>query len=248
MVNNYSFLCLHFHRCKKITDSINRLKKLEASSRFLSVFTIYTLLCSRHSLSSRENFNHLLKRKDISNLPDEELLEHYKISGESSYFGVLYNRYTPLIYGLCLKYLQNADKAQDAVMQIFEDTLPKVCQYEIRVFRTWIYSVAKNHCLQILRKDQKEITVDFSIFVMESDDILHLLDEKSNDEQRMQVLSRCIEKLSEPQRLCIVNFFLEEKSYADVSEKTGYSVKHVKSNIQNGKRNLKICMEKQERE
>ena len=190
----------------------------------------------------------MLKRKDIANLPDEELLEQYRVSGESSYFGILYNRYTPLIYGLCLKYLQNADKAQDAVMQIFEDTLPKVCQYEIRVFRTWIYSVAKNHCLQILRKNQKEITVDFSIFVMESDDILHLLDEKGNDEQRMQALSRCVEKLSEPQRLCIVNFFLEEKSYADVSEKTGYSVKHVKSNIQNGKRNLKICMEKQERE
>jgi RNA polymerase sigma factor, sigma-70 family len=181
-------------------------------------------------------------------LPDEELLKHYKVSGESAYFGLLYNRYTPLIYGLCLKYLQSGDKAQDAVMQIFEETLPKICQYDIRVFRTWIYSVAKNYCLQILRKDQKEIAVDFSIFVMESDDILHLLDEKSSDEKRMQALSRCIEKLSEPQRLCIVNFFLDEMSYVDVSEKTGYSLKHVKSNIQNGKRNLKICMEKQETE
>ena len=181
-------------------------------------------------------------------MPDEELLDHYKVSGDSSYFGALYNRYTPLIYGLCLKYLQSTDKAQDAVMQIFEDTLPKICQHDIRVFRTWIYSVAKNYCLQILRRDKKEITIDFSIFVMESDEVLHLLDEKVSDEERMQVLNRCIEKLSESQRLCIVNFFLDEMSYADVSEKRGYTVKHVKSNIQNGKRNLKICMEKQDTE
>ena len=192
-----------------------------------------------------KNLDYLLRRKDISSLPDEELLKHYKVSGESASFGILYNRYTPLIYGLCLKYLQSADRAQDAVMQIFEDTLPKVCQYDIRVFRTWIYSVAKNYCLQILRRDKKEITIDFSTFVMESDEILHLLDKESSDEGRIQALNHCIEKLSEPQRLCIVNFFLEEMSYADVSEKTGYTVKSVKSNVQNGKRNLKICMEKQ---
>ena len=192
-----------------------------------------------------QNLDYLLRRKDISSLSDEELLKHYKVSGESTSFGVLYNRYIPLIYGLCLKYLQDADKAQDAVMQIFEDILPKVCQYDTRVFRTWIYSVAKNYCLQILRKDIKETTIDFSIFVMESDEILHLLDGESSDEERMQALNRCIEKLSESQRLCIVHFFLDEMSYADVSEKTGYTVKYVKSNVQNGKRNLKICMEKQ---
>ena len=190
----------------------------------------------------------MLNRKDISNLPDEELLKHYNASGESSYFGVLYNRYTPLVYGLCLKYLQSVDKAQDAVMQIFEDTLPKISQHDIKVFRTWIYSVAKNHCLQILRKNQKEIAIDFSTFIMESDEILHLLDEKSSDEERMQALSRCIEKLSESQHLCIVNFFMDDMSYIDIAEKTGYTVKHVKSNIQNGKRNLKICMEKQDTE
>ena len=176
------------------------------------------------------------------------MLKQYRVSGAGASFGVLYNRYIPLIYGLCLKYLQDADKAQDAVMQIFEDTAPKIQQYEIQVFRTWIYSVAKNYCLQILRKDKKELTIDFNIFVMESDEILHLLDEETGDEERMRALNRCIEKLPDPQRLCVVHFFLDEMSYADVSEKTGYQTKSVKSYIQNGKRNLKICMEKQNAE
>ena len=187
----------------------------------------------------------LFGRKDLSKQPDEELLKQYKDSGDNASFGVLYNRYIPLVYGLCLKYLRDADQAQDAVMQLFEDILPKVHQHEIQVFRTWMYSVAKNHCLQLLRKESKEIAVDFSVSVVESDEILHLLDEESDDEDRMQALNRCIGKLLEPQRLCVVHFFLEEMSYVDVSEKTGYQIKSVKSYIQNGKRNLKICMEKQ---
>jgi len=178
-------------------------------------------------------------------LSDEELLSRYRSSSNSEYFGILYNRYIPLLYGLCLKYLQQADTAQDAVMQLFEDLLPKIHQYDIQVFKTWIYSVAKNHCLQILRKESKEITIDFSIPVMESDTFLHLLDEDCDNEEQIQTLNNCIEKLPEPQRLCIVHFFMDEMSYADVVEKTDYNMKSVKSYIQNGKRNLRICMEKQ---
>ena len=187
----------------------------------------------------------MFRKKNISTLSDEELLEQYKSSGDSECFGILYNRYIPLLYGLCLKYLQQTDAAQDAVMQLFEDLLPKVCQYDIQVFKTWVYSVARNHCLQILRKENKEITIDFSIPVMESDNFLHLLDEENDNEEQIQALNNCIEKLPEPQRLCIVHFFMDEMSYADVVEKTDYNVKSVKSYIQNGKRNLKICMEKQ---
>lgn len=114
-----------------------------------------------------------LKRK-LSKLEDDELLRCYAESGLTDYFGELYNRYIPLLYGVCLKYLQDADRAQDAVMEIFEELLPRISSYEINVFRTWIYSVARNHCLQLLRKENKEIPIDFGINVMESDDVLHL--------------------------------------------------------------------------
>ncbi|GEM_PF-80700 len=193
-----------------------------------------------------ENY-HLFFRKNISKQTDEELLELYKKSGNTEYFGELYNRYTPLLYGVCLKYLHDADKAQDAVMQLFENLLPKISNYEIGVFRTWIHSVVKNHCLQILRKESRQIIVDLNVDIMESDDILHLLNEEVEDEEQIEALKRCIEKLPEEQRISIVNFFMEEMSYADIVEKTGYTLSRVKSYIQNGKRNLKICIEKQTR-
>lgn len=190
----------------------------------------------------------MFRKKNIPALSDEELLHNYTSSGNSEYFGALFQRYTPLLYGVCLKYLQDSDKAHDAVMQLVEDLLPKIGQYEIKVFRTWLYSVVKNHCLQLLRKENKEIRVDFSLQVMESDPIVHLLNEEDSDTERVDALNHCIEKLPEPQRISIVHFFMEEMSYADIVDKTGYQLKSVKSYIQNGKRNLKICIEKQTEE
>ncbi len=186
----------------------------------------------------------LFFRKNISDHTDEELLEQYRNTGRTEYFGELYNRYIPLLYGLSLKYLQDAGKAEDAVMQLFENLLPKICQYEILVFRTWIYSVAKNHCLQQLRKEEKEIPVDFSTFFMESDPVVHLLEE-DREEEKMQALNKCMELLPEPQRISINRFFMDQQSYAEIVESTGYQLKSVKSYIQNGKRNLRICMEKE---
>ncbi len=185
----------------------------------------------------------LLSGSSISNSTDEELLEEYKKTGNSEYFGQLYHRYIPLIYGLCLKYLGDKEKSKDAVMQLFEDLLNKVIKYEILVFRTWLHSVAKNHCLQILRQSEKEIIVDFNTSLMESDPILNLLDE-GEENDKWNLLQECMKRLPEVQQTCISRFFIKQLSYADIVDITGYQLKSVKSYIQNGKRNLKICMEK----
>ncbi|WP_221405003.1 RNA polymerase sigma factor [Apibacter adventoris] len=182
-------------------------------------------------------------RFKISQLSDEELLRKYKETLNSEYFGVLYNKYIPLIYGLCLKYLKDDEKAQDAVMQIFENLVTKIINYSISNFKTWIYSVARNHCLQEIRAIKKEIFTDFNEESMESVEILYLLDEQ-NEDQKFSILKQCIEKLPEPQRISIEKFFFKEKSYAEIVIETKYHLKSVKSYIQNGKRNLKICMEK----
>ena len=184
------------------------------------------------------------KHQKLALATDEELLSHYRTTGHSEYFGELYRRYIPLVYGLCLKYFQHAVKAQDAVMQLYEDLSEKLNRYDVKVFRTWLYSVAKNHCLQELRKEKHEIFVDFDVQNMESDMILHLFDE-GRDEEQFEALQKCMEQLPEAQRVSISKFFLEELSYADIADATGYQLKSVKSHIQNGKRNLKICIEKQ---
>ncbi|MDR2126981.1 MAG: sigma-70 family RNA polymerase sigma factor [Prevotellaceae bacterium] len=184
----------------------------------------------------------ILQIDNIKNKNDSELLSLFCSSGNSFYLGHLYNRYMHLVYGVCLKYLQNSDDAQDAVMQIFEFLLEKIEKYEIATFRTWIYSVARNHCLQKLRKKNKEILMDFSVDFMDFSDISHLFYEHDSEKQ-VTALKKCMEKLPETQRRCIEMFFFYEKSYADIADETKYHLKSVKSYIQNGKRNLKICVE-----
>lgn len=180
-------------------------------------------------------------RKD--SYSDEELLELFKKTQKSEYFDQLYERYIPLVYGVCLKYLQDTNKAQDAVIDIFEYISERISGYEIKIFKNWLYSVTKNHCFQVLKENKKEIIVNFDSQIMESDDIINLFDDDISLEKE-NALNECIEKLPAPQALSIRLFFLENKSYADIVDETGYHLKSVKSYIQNGKRNLKICIEK----
>ncbi len=174
---------------------------------------------------------------------DEDLLQLYRNSGKTDYFGKLYDRYIPLVYGLCLKYLRNEDEAQDAVMQLFEELIPKVLRHDIQTFRTWLYTVSRNHCMQILREKERAVQMEFQSDFMESDDILNLLDEEEDNSERIQALQHCMEKLPEQQRISIVHFFNDGLSYADIVDTTGFPLTKVKSYIQNGKRNLKICVE-----
>ncbi|WP_243347301.1 RNA polymerase sigma factor [Parabacteroides sp. FAFU027] len=182
-------------------------------------------------------------RHTYSDLSDEDLVIHYRNSSEQVMLGQLYSRYIPLVYGLCLKYLQHQEDAEDAVMQIYEELSVKVCNYDIANFKTWLYSVAKNHCLQILRKHQPFTFEEISEKVVETDHFEHLLDINENIEKET-ALNYCLKTLPEEQKRCIVHFFFEECSYADVVELTGFALNKVKSYIQNGKRNLKICMVK----
>ncbi|MBS5978970.1 MAG: sigma-70 family RNA polymerase sigma factor [Dysgonomonas mossii] len=185
-------------------------------------------------------FFSLHKRKEYS---DEELLSLFKDTSKAEYFQQLYERYIPLIYGLCLKYLQNTEQSQDAVIDIFENLSQKIQGYEIKIFKNWLYSVVKNHCFHILKENKREIIVNFDSQLMESEPILDLLSENANEDKE-DALSKCLEQLPEPQRISVEKFFYEDKSYAEIVDETGFHLKSVKSYIQNGKRNLKICIEK----
>ena len=148
------------------------------------------------------------------------------------------------LLGIIERAIRSISENYITVMQLFEELTEKIGRYEIAVFRTWLYSVVKNHCFQLLRKEEREIPVNFDADFMESADIVHLLSDDDED-SRLPALQKCMRQLPPQQRECIELFFMQEQSYADIASKTGYSLNHVKSYIQNGKRNLKICILKQ---
>lgn len=174
---------------------------------------------------------------------DAALLARYKRTGDLDVLGVLYNRYMHLVYGVCLNYLKEEEASKDAVMQIFEELILKLKLHEVQNFKSWLHVLTRNHCLMALRKAAKNNTVSIEDTFVENTEFVHL-DIEDTKENQLTVMEKCMETLPEEQKVSVDIFYLQEKCYKDIAEITGYELVKVKSYIQNGKRNLKICMEK----
>ncbi len=179
---------------------------------------------------------------------DEALLSAFKSSGQLHYLSELYGRYVELTYGLCLKYLQDGKKAEDAVMDIFEALTIKVPQHEISNFKSWLYTFSRNHCLMYLRKQKKDITKNYAPDVMYSLEDLHPIEEGNEEakrkEQQEEILRKCMEQLAREQQQCVTLFYYQNKTYKEIASKNNMEVGKVRSHIQNGRRNLKNCIER----
>jgi RNA polymerase sigma-70 factor (ECF subfamily) len=187
--------------------------------------------------------------KDISQDPltDTELVSLYKKTSDLKVLGQLYQRYMDLVYGVCLKYLKESEGAKDAVMNIFEELIVKLKKHEVENFKSWLYQVAKNHCLMQLRTPRNLKTIELPEALMQSDANVHL-DGVLEKEENFQRLEYCLTTLSEDQRRAVQLFYIEGKCYNEIVEQMGQEWSQVRSYIQNGRRNLKICMEKKETE
>jgi RNA polymerase sigma factor (sigma-70 family) len=174
---------------------------------------------------------------------DSWLLAQYKASGDLEYLGELYNRYMHLVYGVCLNYFKDEEQSKDAVMQIFEELVIKLQKHEVQNFKSWLHVLARNHCLMAIRKSSRNPTVSLEDTFVENGNFVHL-DLDDAKEQQLSVMEKCMEALPEEQRKSVDLFYLQEKCYKEIAELTGYDLLKVKSYIQNGKRNLKNCIEK----
>jgi len=181
-----------------------------------------------------------LQTEKYHNLTDTELLQNFYRDHDNKWLGILLPRYTLLLLGVCMKYLKNEEDARDCVQQIFLKIINELHKYKVDYFKSWIYMIAKNHCLMKLR-DNKNLPVELNEKIqtenLEVDK--HELHEKDVLLQKMQ---QAIQQLNPEQQQCVKLFYLEKKSYAEVAEITGFTMLQVKSHLQNGKRNLKLLM------
>lgn len=174
-------------------------------------------------------------------ITDSELLQLFYNDKDNKWVGILLQRYTLLLLGTCMKYLKNQEEAKDSVQQIFLKVIGELEKYKVDYFKSWIYMIARNHCLMKLRNKNIIISTDELIQLKSEEDTKALQIEK---EKMLTLIEASMDELSIEQKTCITLFYLEKKSYQDIVEKTGYNLMQVKSNIQNGKRNMKISVEK----
>lgn len=186
----------------------------------------------------------MISAKNIDkNSSDTDLLLQYQSSKNQEFLAALFLRYTDLIFGTCMKYLKNEEESKDAVMNIYQELVKKLLSHQVEHFKSWLYIVTKNYCLMKLRKEKNTLTVEFQPTHVQSEDFSHL-DHVLNKESHLQQLEKCMERLNEEQHKVIKMFYLDNKCYNEIAETTKMDWGKIRSLIQNGRRNLKICMEK----
>jgi RNA polymerase sigma-70 factor (ECF subfamily) len=181
------------------------------------------------------------KYKDKS---DQQLLENFYADHNNEWLGILLPRYTFLLLGVCMKYLKNEEEAKDCVQQIFLKVITELKKYKVEYFKSWLYMVAKNHCLMRIRdgygKTAHELTERHMLAADEITDMQDLL----QNENAIALLAESLKELSPEQQQCVTLFYLQKKSYQEINEETGFTMMQVKSYIQNGKRNLRLMIER----
>jgi RNA polymerase sigma factor (sigma-70 family) len=179
-----------------------------------------------------------------SQATDSELVTRYRETGDLPLLGELYQRYMDLVYGVCLKYLEDPEDAKDAVLNIFEELVTKLRRHEVDNFKSWLYGLTKNHCLMRLRSRKGKEFVKIDPALVQSEESVHLNGVLEREENLNQ-LQYCLGQLLQEQRRVIELFYLEGRCYNEIVEQTGMDWNRVRSYIQNGRRNLKNCMDKQ---
>jgi len=181
---------------------------------------------------SKERYDHIT---------DTELLEKFYSDNDNQWLGIVLQRYTLLLLGVCMKYLKNEEESKDAVQQIFLKAITELAKYRVVYIKSWLYMVARNHCLMKLRDKHVFISVEekTQLVATETDQ-----KEIADKEITLTLLENSMEELNPEQKTCVTLFYLQKKSYQEIVEITGFNLLQVKSYIQNGKRNLKILVEK----
>ena len=178
-------------------------------------------------------------------MTDQDLLEKFRQSTDNSWLGILLERYTLLLFGVCMKYLKNEEEAKDAVQQIFLKALTELPKYKVDYFKSWLYTIARNHCLMKLRdKGKQTVEINDRMSLAQSAEEENKLLFHQMKDREFTLMNEAIQELTTEQKTCIEEFYLAQKTYQQIADKTGFNYLQVKSYIQNGKRNLKILLQK----
>lgn len=174
---------------------------------------------------------------------DAECVAAYQATGDLNVLGELYERHMDLVYAVCFNYLRDEEASKDAVMQLFEQLITDLRRHEVQNFRSWLHTVARNYCLMQLRARRQQ---GVEALPNDPEQTLRLADVTDDGELELNLsrMDHCLTTLPPEQRLCIDLFYLQQKSYADIARQTGFDLKQVKSYLQNGRRNLKLCLER----
>lgn len=179
----------------------------------------------------------------FAHIEDKELLTKFYNDGDNRWLGILLKRYTMLLLGVCMKYLKDEEEAKDAVQQIFLKVITELPKYKVEFFKSWLYMITKNLCLMRIRDRHGRIPVELTDKIVAHEE-LNTRTEMLEKDKTLSLIEEGLQELNDEQKICVQLFYFDQKSYQQITDITGYNLSQVKSYIQNGKRNLKLIVER----
>ena len=146
-------------------------------------------------------------------ISDNTLLEKFYADKDNQWLGILLQRYTMLLFGVCMKYLKNEDDAKDSVQQVFLKAIAELHKYKVAYFKSWIYMVAKNHCLMKLRDKQGKTPALLNEQSMAIEEEAVSVQAHLDKDRMLDAMTAAIEELNAEQKQCVTLFYLDKKSY-----------------------------------
>lgn len=176
---------------------------------------------------------------------DEAALLARIAAGETRGYSILVERYQRRLWWSCLRLLGDSDEADDVVQETFVRAYQKIGDYDPAFrFYTWIYRIARNRCLNVLRRRRTWRTVSLSDLgeappVAEPGGAEGLAEER----ELAAALAACREALPADQRECFDLRHAEEFSYAEIAAATGVPQGTVMSRLSRAREKMRQCLE-----
>ena len=144
-------------------------------------------------------------------------------AGNAEAWGELYREYAPAIFRFCRRAMPTREDAEDATMDIFVKVRQKLSQYDAtRAFSAWIYTVAANHCWDLLRR--RKLRQDLETGEVENMPLEHPDPgqlEQLVQQRTSQEIRRAMDKLPSRSRMALVLRYYSDMSYDDIASTLG---------------------------
>lgn len=164
------------------------------------------------------------------------------MADKNSFFLEVFNQNKRKIFHLCYGYTGDSDTANDLMQETFIKVWQNIDKFRNQAqLSTWIYRIAVNTCLSYLRTEKRKATDEISEYTMET-----LAEEKSEKQEQVAQLYKCIAQLEEHERI-VITMVLDEMPYSEIAEISGISEGNLRVRIHRIKNKLTALYNSHER-
>lgn len=164
-------------------------------------------------------------------------------SGDKEAFSLVVDRYSDMVYTLCLRMLGVEADAADAAQEVFVKVYRSMAGFQEKSkFSTWIYRIAYNHCISVIRKKVKIIDMvdELPDVEVNNQDVSGL--ELISSEERKRYLNMAIEALAETDAVVITLFYYDELSLEEIAEVTGLTNANIRIKLHRSRKKMYMVL------